>query len=115
MRALLSFSNVVAVLALFVALGGTSYAAVTLKRNSVTTKHVKDGTLKRADFARGQLPGAGPAGRDGSAGRDGAMGAAGATGALGPAGPQGDRGPTGDRGPAGERGPQGVSILEHEV
>jgi hypothetical protein len=112
LRAVLTFSNAVALVALFVALGGTSYAAVALKKNSVTTKHVRDGTLKRADFARGQLPGAGAAGRDGSAGRDGAPGPAGHDGATGPSGPAG---PQGDRGPAGERGPQGVSILEHEV
>jgi hypothetical protein len=104
--------NVVAYLALFVALGGTSYAAVTLKKNSVKTQHVKDGTLKRSDFARGVLP-AGPTGA--STPRDGQAGTPGRDGAAGPAGSQGDRGPQGERGPQGDRGPAGVSLLEDEV
>jgi hypothetical protein len=66
--------NAVAYLALFVALGGTSYAAVQLPKNSVTAKQiktsavrsaeVKNGSLKAKDFKAGQLPDgpAGPAG-----------------------------------------------------
>jgi hypothetical protein len=79
-------SLVVACLALFVALGGTSVAAVSallprnsvgtpqLKENAVTagkiaagavqSSEVKDGSLAGADFAPGQLP-AGPAGPPG--------------------------------------------------
>jgi hypothetical protein len=61
--------------ALVVALGGTSYAAVTLAKNSVKAKHialgavgtsdVKDGSLLKKDFKAGQLPQGpqGPAGR----------------------------------------------------
>ena len=80
----------VALIALFVALGGTSYAAVKLPRNSVGTKQlkknavvsskVKDGSLLVRDFSAGQLP-AGP------------QGAAGSQGAVGP---QGAQGPAGD-------------------
>ena len=67
--------NAVALLALFVALGGTSYAAVKLPKDSVTavqikagavrTGEVKNGSLLKKDFKAGQLPkGApGPAGR----------------------------------------------------
>ena len=61
-----SYANVAATLALFVALGGTSYAAVTLAPASVKAKHlaagavttakVKNGSLKAADFASGHLP-----------------------------------------------------------
>jgi hypothetical protein len=89
----------VALLALFVALAGTSYAAVELpansvgkkqlKRNAVTSPKVKNGSLKADDFAAGELP-AGPAG---------------ATGARGAAGPQGPRGAAGLRGPQGVPGP----------
>lgn len=67
----LSFANVVSILALFIALGGTSYAAIKLPRNSVgskqikrdaiTTAKVKDGSLLSGDFKAGQLP-AGPEG-----------------------------------------------------
>jgi hypothetical protein len=41
LRSRLSFSNVVAVLALFIALGGSAYAATQLKKNSVGTKQLK--------------------------------------------------------------------------
>src|SRR5215207_10632882 len=80
-------ANVVAYLALFVALGGTSYAAIRLPANSVGTKQIKtgavrasdvqDGSLLATDFRAGQLP----------AGAPGAPGAPGARGATGPAGP----------------------------
>jgi hypothetical protein len=85
-RARLSFANVISLIALFVALGGSSYAAITLQRNSVGAKQikaggvgsseVKDGSLLRKDFKRGQLP-------------------AGATGPQGPQGSQGVQGPAG--------------------
>jgi hypothetical protein len=41
-------SNVVAYLALFVALGGTSYAALNLPANSVGTKQLKNGSVTPA-------------------------------------------------------------------
>ena len=40
-RSHLSFANVISVIALFVALGGASYAAVTLPKNSVGPKQIK--------------------------------------------------------------------------
>ena len=39
-RSHLSFANVISVIALFVALGGASYAAVTLPKNSVGAKQI---------------------------------------------------------------------------
>src|SRR4051794_38465702 len=62
---------VVACVALAVALGGTSYAAVKLPANSVTTREVKDGSLLAKDFKAGQLP-RGPAGPKGDPGASGA-------------------------------------------
>lgn len=41
---------VVALIALFVALGGTSFAAVQLAKNSVRSKHIKNGQVKRVDL-----------------------------------------------------------------
>ena len=83
-------SNAVAYLALFVALGGTSYAAVQLPANSVKAKQiaknavataeVKDGSLTVKDF-QGGLP-AGPTGPQGPKGLDGS---AKARGQLNPA------------------------------
>jgi hypothetical protein len=85
---------VIACLALFVALGGTTYAAVTLPKNSVKAKQiaknavgaseikgsavrsgeVKNGALRAQDFAAGQLPQGpkGDPGTDGAPGVDGA-------------------------------------------
>jgi hypothetical protein len=88
-RSRLTFANVVSVLALFVALGGSATAALLvtgknvkngsltgadIKNNSVASADVKDGALLAKDFKRGQLP-------------------AGPPGAAGPAGPQGTAGP----------------------
>ena len=88
-RSRLTFANVVSLLALFIALGGSSYAVVTrvgtkeirnnsvrtgdLRNNDIRSRDVRNGTLLRGDFKSGQLP-------------------AGATGAQGPRGLKGDPG-----------------------
>jgi len=79
------YANVTATLALIVALGGTSYAAIVLPANSVGSKQLKkravtssklranavssatvrNGSLRATDFKAGQIP-AGPAGRAGA-------------------------------------------------
>ena len=51
-----SYANVTATLALVIALGGTSYAAIKLPKNSVTSTTVKDRSLMKKDFRPGQLP-----------------------------------------------------------
>jgi hypothetical protein len=97
------YANVTATLALFVALGGTGYAAAVaknsvgsaqikpsgvansdIKANAVTSGKVKNGSLLAQDFKSGQLP-AGPKGATGATGPAGAPGATGATGAFGAA------------------------------
>src|SRR5256885_14837322 len=89
--------TIIASLALLVALGGTSVAAVKLtlpknsvgnaqlKANAVTSSKVANGSLLRADFKAGQVP----------AGPRGASGPPGSPGPQGPQGLQGQRGPTG--------------------
>lgn len=72
----LSFANVISCVALFVALGGTSYAIVKVPRNSVGSREVKNRSLKAVDLASGAI-----------------QGARGARGPQGPAGPAGERGP----------------------
>ena len=80
-------SMIVALVALIVALGGTSYAATKLAKNSVGTKQlkknavvsskVKDRSLLSKDFKSGQIPRGpkGPKGATGPAGpRTGAAG-----------------------------------------
>lgn len=98
---------VVGLIALFVALGGTSYAAINLpkasvgtaqlkngavsaqkvKSNAIGSAKVKDGSLLAKDFKAGQLP-------------------------AGPAGPQGPAGAPGAQGPQGEQGAPGISGYE---
>jgi Collagen triple helix repeat (20 copies) len=102
-----SYSNVLATIAVFVALGGSSYAAVSqIAKNSVSTTQVRDRSLLARDFKRGQLKAGpvGPAGPAGGVGPAGSEGQAGPTGAAGPVGPEG---PAGSEGPAGEAGPVG--------
>lgn len=116
----LSYANVVATLALFVALGGTATAALVitgknvkngsltgadLKDNSIRSADVKDGGLLAKDFKRGQLA----AGVTGPQGPAGAAGAKGDTGPRGDAGQQGDVGPRGPTGDTGVRGPTGAT------
>jgi hypothetical protein len=72
----LTYANVVASIALFATLGGSSYAALKLPTNSVGSRQVKDRSLRARDFRAGQIP----------------------------AGPQGDKGDRGDKGDPGAPG-----------
>ena len=49
MRQRLSFANVTSMLALFVALGGTSYAAATLSANSVNKSHLRTNSVGKSE------------------------------------------------------------------
>jgi hypothetical protein len=86
-------SMIVAMVALFAALSGISYAAATalprasvgtlqLKANAVNSTKVLNHSLLAADFKSGQIP-KGPKGATGATGATGAAGAAGAAGAPG--------------------------------
>src|SRR4051794_18301245 len=46
----LSYANVTATLALFIALGGTSYAALTLPRNSVGSKQIRSRSVGSSEL-----------------------------------------------------------------
>ena len=92
-RTHLSYANVVASLALFLAIGGGAAYAAThlakssvgpgqLKRNAVTSAKVRDGSLLSADFKAGQLS-AGPKGEPGQPGQKGEPGPQGAPGISG--------------------------------
>lgn len=54
----LTFANVVACIALFVALGGASYAAFKLPNNSVGTKQIKNNAITTAKIKKGAVSGA---------------------------------------------------------
>ena len=107
-------SNVVAYTALFVALGGSSYAAVRLAPNSVTSRaiakgavtnaklakdavtstNIRNGTLSSSDFKKGALIQGlkGDAGNSGASGGQGLAGIPGLKGDAGPVGPAGHDG-----------------------
>jgi hypothetical protein len=51
MRERLSYANVMATIAVFLALGGGAFAAVKLKKNSVKTKNIKDGAVTKPKIA----------------------------------------------------------------
>ena len=96
----------VGLLALFIALGGTAYAATLprnsvgpaqLKANAVTTGKVKNGSLLKGDFKSGQLP----------AGERGVQGVPGVPGIQGPPGPPGEDGFDGFDGLDGSDGVDG--------
>jgi hypothetical protein len=57
-RGRLTYANVIATLALFIALGGASYAAVKLPKNSVGTKQLKNGAVTGAKLKNGSVTGA---------------------------------------------------------
>jgi hypothetical protein len=94
------YANVTATMALVVALGGSAYAANTIRssdikngqvkqvdlaNNAVTSAKVRNGALLSKDFKSGQIP----------------AGQRGATGATGANGPKGDKGDKGDAGAPG--------------
>lgn len=88
---------VVAYLALFAALGGSAYAAVT-----VTGTNIKDGTITGRDVRNRSL--------DVSELSRKAVGSLkGKQGPAGPQGPKGETGAPGAQGPAGPQGPSGIS------
>jgi hypothetical protein len=99
LRIRVTYANVVASIALFATLAGSSYAAVSItgsqvrdnslsgrdvRNASLTTRDVRDRSLLASDFRAGELP-------------------------AGPQGPRGDQGPKGDQGARGEPGLPGTA------
>jgi hypothetical protein len=96
-------------IAIFIALGGTTYAATAVK-NSVTSRSIRNGSVRKADLGTNSVDGRKVV-DDSLTGADilessldglaGPQGEGGAEGPRGPEGPQGDRGPQGIQGPPG--------------
>ena len=94
LRGTLTGSNVIAMIALFVALGGTAGAAgvklitgAVVKDGSITGSDIRNGSLHSADFSPATLAKLTRAtGATGATGETGETGAAGATGPQGPVG-----------------------------
>ena len=89
----LSFANVVSLIALFVALGGTTYAAATLSKNSVGAKQIKKDSV-RASEIKSRAVGT-------SEVRNGALLVEDFKAGQIPAGAKGDKGDKGDTGDTG--------------
>ncbi|HEV2974509.1 MAG TPA: hypothetical protein VGX69_05875 [Solirubrobacteraceae bacterium] len=103
----ISYANVVATLALVLAMSGGALAAARYLINS--TKQINPKVLRAV---RGNT---GPRGRTGASGVQGLQGLSGPQGSQGPPGAAGARGPSGlegARGPEGSRGPEGGSVGE---
>ena len=106
-RRRLSYANVTATIALFVALGGTGLAATRIgtsqiRNGAVTTTKIHNGAVTRAKLAPGVI----------LAGDTGPTGPTGATGATGPKGATGVSGAKGDPGPVGPVGPSDAYPLQ---
>lgn len=112
-RGSLTYANVTSTLALFLALGGVSYAAVTLPRNSVGALQIRKNAVTRAKIKRDAVTGAKV--------KDGSLTAAdfrklpslqqGTPGPTGPTGPKGDTGAAGPIGLTGLTGAPGLANL----
>lgn len=114
-RRRISSAHVLAGTALFVALGGTSYAAVSLPKNSVGTAQLRKGAVAASDLRSNAVTSAKV--RNGSLGvadlSKGAVASLRTPGPAGPAGPAGSTGPAGPAGGQGVPGPQGpAGIVE---
>lgn len=79
-----TYANVMATIAVMIALGGSSYAALTLPRNSVGDRQIRAGAVRGSEVKNGSLGAKelSPAARTAL------------TGAAGPVGPQGPAGPS---------------------
>jgi hypothetical protein len=100
--------NLVAYVALLIALSSTSYAAASklLPRNSVGTAQVVNGSLQKLDLSKKAI-----AALRGARGARGPIGPAGPQGVPGPQGPQGSPGPIGSPGVPGPRGPSDALVM----
>jgi len=81
LRGRLTYANVIATIALFIALGGASYAALKLPKNSVGTKQLKKGAVSLSKIK--------------TSAQTSLKGQKGDKGNQGPQGPKGDQGPAG--------------------
>ena len=121
LRSQLTYANVMATIAVFLAMGGGAYAltiprnsvgsgqikanavdTVEIKNNAVTSPKVRNGSLLEDDFRRGELP-------------RGAKGDKGDPGPQGPQGPQGAQGLLGEKGEKGDKGDPGSAASDSDT
>src|SRR3954471_2579023 len=98
-RSRLTYANVMATVAVFIALGGGAYAATKLPANSVGSQQIKRGAVNSSKVEDHSLderdfkPGAISDGDDGPPGPQGSQGVQGIPGVQGPKGDKGDPAP----------------------
>lgn len=109
--------HALALVALFVALGGTAYAGAKVDGADILPGSITGGEIsaysigfqKLKPAVREAIGRSGAAGAQGPGGAQGSAGATGPQGIAGPAGAPGPQGATGPTGPQGATGPQGVT------
>ncbi len=121
-RPRLTYSGVMSTIAVFIALGGTSVAAVQLRKNQVRASNVASGQIQARHHAVGGVTST--AIRDGSVrradlapditGGAGAQGQSGLAGLQGPAGPPGPVGAPGAPGAPGAAGAAGAALVVNQ-
>ena len=110
-----TYAEATSTVALFLALGGVSWAATSLPKSSVTSSAIRDGQVQNADLAAGSVSAKKlskalraqlgvTSGTSGSDGTSGANGTSGASGTNGTSGANGTAGAAGPQGPAGRDG-----------
>ena len=106
-----SYANVMSTMAFFLALGGVSYAAVSIPANSVGTRQIADKSVGTNDLADRAVTSSkiNPAVLTMFKGQKGDAGAVGAQGNAGPVGPPGQQGPSGQDGAQGPKGDPGAT------
>src|ERR1700741_2268162 len=92
----LTYANVMATIAVFIALGGSSYAAFKLPKNSVGAREIRSGAVASNEIKNGSV-------------RTEDLGVSTRASLVGERGPQGPRGATGAVGATGPQGPAGAS------
>jgi hypothetical protein len=100
LRARLTYANITATLALFIALGGTSYAAATLGRNSVGSAQIRANAVGSSEIRNRAVSSSEIRDRSIALGDLSVSARASLRGAAGPTGPAGPAGPTGPAGTA---------------
>ena len=97
----LTYANVMSTIAVFVALGGASYAIVSIPKNSIGAKQVKNHSLGLSELTPAAIRSL--------------RGTAGPRGATGPVGPPGTNGTNGTNGTKGDTGPAGPNWVTSVV
>src|SRR3954451_5808662 len=91
----MTYANVMATVAVFIALGGAGYAAIKLPKNSVGARQLKKGAVTPVKLS--------------AASKRTLTGPQGPKGAIGEAGPKGATGEAGPRGPESTAGAPGAT------